>query len=139
MANRIFLDTNIVADFIDSDRPYYHDSITFYQTMMLQNAQFCISEDMITTLYYISKDKEATLAFLQNVVFVDWEILTFGKELLNEAVQHSIEKQKDLEDMLQCLCAKANGCDMFVTNDKNFYDCDIEIINTHSSESASVS
>jgi predicted nucleic acid-binding protein len=34
----------------------------------------------------------------------------------------------DLEDILQCLCAKENGCDVLITNDKKFYDCDIKIM-----------
>ncbi|MEA2028187.1 MAG: type II toxin-antitoxin system VapC family toxin [Campylobacterota bacterium] len=130
MSKRLFLDTNIVADFIDSDRPYHQSSVTWYQEMMLQNVEFCISEDMITTLYYISKDKEATLVFLQNVIFVDWQILTFGQEVHSEAVQISLDKKEDLEDILQCLCAKAKGCDTIITNDKNFYDCSIEIKGT---------
>jgi len=129
--SRVFLDTNIVADFIDDKRPYHQSSMEFYKEMMHHDMQFCISEDMVTTLFYISKNKEATLAFLQNVIFVDWKILTFGQEVLNQAVQLSIDNKVDLEDMLQCLCAKAAFCDTLVTNDKNFYDCGIEIIKTH--------
>jgi len=42
----------------------------------------------------------------------------------------SLEKDLDLEDVLQCLCAKENGCDVFITNDRKFYDCGINIMTT---------
>jgi len=38
-------------------------------------------------------------------------------------------KEQDLEDALQCLCAKENNCTLLITNDKKFVDCGIEIMN----------
>ena len=126
-SNKIFLDTNIVADLIHVSRPNHAQSLELLKYLVLNNYKICISEDMITTLYYILKDKESTLGFLQNVVFKDWTILMFGESVLKEAVQVSLDKNLDLEDILQCLCAKENGCKVLITNDKKFYNCGLFI------------
>jgi len=128
--NKIFLDTNIVADLIHISRPNHTESLKLFKYFVLNNYKICISEDMITTLYYILKDKESTLGFLENVIFVDWTILVFGENVLKEAVQVSLKKDLDLEDTLQCLCAKENGCEILITNDNKFYDCGISIYST---------
>jgi predicted nucleic acid-binding protein len=125
---KIFLDTNIVADLIDTKRNNHSLSLELLKNLILNNYEICISEDMVTTLYYIVKDKRATLEFLENVVFIDWKVLIFGTKVLKEGVKLSLEKNLDLEDTLQCLCAKENGCEILITNDKKFYDCGIKIV-----------
>ena len=128
--NKIFLDTNIVIDIIDISRPNHNNLLVLLKQLMLSDFEICISEDMITTLYYISKDKKTTLEFLKNVVFVDWTILVFGKTVLEKAVELSLEKDLDIEDVVQCLCAKENNCDVFITNDKIFHDCGMKIMSS---------
>jgi predicted nucleic acid-binding protein len=128
--NKIFLDTNIVADIIHTSRPNHNKSMILLKQLIVNNYEICISEDMITTLYYILKDKITTLGFTDDVIFVDWTILTFGKNVLNQAVKLSLKENLDLEDTLQCFCAKENGCGILITNDKKFYDCGISIYTT---------
>ena len=89
-----------------------------------------ISEDMLSTIFYINKDINQTLEFFK-VITKRWEIVPFGKEVIKNAINLSLEKNLDLEDMLQCLCAKENGCNTFITNDKKFYDCGISVYNAN--------
>ena len=112
---------------IHTSRPNHNKAMILLKQLILDNYEICISEDMITTLYYILKDKTSTLGFLEDVVFIDWTILTFGKNVLHKAVKLSLQKNLDLEDTLQCLCAKENGCTILITNDNKFYDCGISI------------
>jgi predicted nucleic acid-binding protein len=128
MANKIFLDTNIVVDIIDKSRAKHKIALDFLEYLILEEYIICISEDMLTTLFYILKDKKHTLTFFENLVFVDWSVLTFGHESIKLATSLSLEHDLDLEDVLQCLCAKENGCDILITNDKKFYDCGIKIM-----------
>jgi predicted nucleic acid-binding protein len=58
-----------------------------------------------------------------------WKIVSFGKERLFEAITISKEG-KDFEDVLQCLSAKELQCSILITNDKEFYPCGIEIMNS---------
>jgi len=128
--NKIFLDTNIVADLIDTSRPNHIQTLELLKYLIVNNYEICISEDMITTLYYILKDKKSTLEFIENVIFTDWYILVFGENVLKEAVKVSSEKNLDLEDVLQCLCAKENGCEILITNDREFFNCGLSIYTT---------
>ncbi|PHS34379.1 MAG: PIN domain-containing protein [Sulfurovum sp.] len=123
----IYLDTNIVADMIDGARNNHKLSLELLKKLMLEGYDIFISEDMLSTLYYISNDKKATLEFFENIVYVDWNVVPFGIDVIKEATHLSLTKGLDLEDTLQCLCAKENACTMLVTNDKRFVDCGIEI------------
>jgi len=124
----IFLDTNIVADMIDPKRRYHPQAMELLKRLMLGAYRIVISEDMVTTLYYISQDKQATLAFLEHIVYVDWEVVPFGTELLQKATQHAMKEVCDLEDTLQCLCAAKEGCSMVVTEDSGFVACGVKIM-----------
>jgi predicted nucleic acid-binding protein len=128
----IFLDTNIVADMIDPKRRYHPEAMELLKRLMLGAYRIVISEDMVTTLYYISQDKEATLAFLEHIVYVDWEVVPFGTELLQKATQHAMKEVCDLEDTLQCLCSAKEGCSMLVTEDRNFVTCGVKMMDYES-------
>ena len=125
----VYLDTNIVADMIDGERLYHPLSLELLKKLMLEEYEVFISEDMLSTLYYISKDKQATLEFFENIIYVDWLVVPFGIELIKEATHISLKEDVDLEDTLQCLCAKKSGCDTLITIDKKFVDCGIAIVN----------
>jgi predicted nucleic acid-binding protein len=129
MGKKIFLDTNIVADIIDAKRANHSQAIRVMEKLIEDDCRVCISEDILTTLFYISKSKAQTLEFFKNVILVDWEILSFGKETLQEGVDIALTEGVDLEDTLQCLCAKHNGCETIITNDSGFYGCGLDIMN----------
>ena len=131
MQNRkVYLDTNVVADIIDTNRKNHTDALELLKKLIMNNYEISISEDMLSTLYYILNDKENTLQFFQEVVFVDWNVLVFGNSVLQNATKLSFEKKIDFENLLQCLCAKENGCVFLVTNDKFFYDCGVKVLTT---------
>ena len=123
----VFFDTNIIADIIDPSRKNHDVSLELLELLVLKDYDICISEDMLTTLFYILKDKEQTLLFFKDLIFIDWKILIFGLDIIKKATTLSLEKQLDLEDTLQCLCAKENDCIALITNDKGFYHCGVEI------------
>lgn len=125
----VYLDTNIVADMIDGARDNHEVSLDVLKMLVLDGYDVFISEDMLSTLYYVSNDKKATLDFFENIIYLDWQVVAFGMDVIQEATHLSLSNGQDLEDTLQCLCAKDNGCEVLVTNDKKFIDCGIEIVN----------
>lgn len=127
MSKKIFLDTNVVADIIDAKRANHEKAMKLMEKLIYDDFVVCISEDMLTTLFYISKEKTETLEFFKNVIFQDWEILNFNKKILGDGVELSLKSSLDLEDIFQCLCAKQNGCEIIITNDSKFYNCGLEI------------
>jgi predicted nucleic acid-binding protein len=50
--------------------------------------------------------------------------------VIQNAIDLSLEKNLDLEDVLQCLCVKENGCNALISNDKEFVDCGVSIYTT---------
>ncbi len=126
---KVFLDTNIVLDILNSSRPNSKDAKLLWEILIINDCQIIISEDMLSTIFYINNNNEKTLEFFK-IIQNRWLIVAFDKSVVQNAVDLSLEKNLDLEDLLQCLCAKENGCDLFITNDKKFWDCGLNIISS---------
>ena len=124
--NNIFLDINVVVDFIESSRAGHQAAVELIQHLTINDYAIHISEDMLTTIYYIAKNKKVALSFLKNIVD-DWRVLAFGMQVVERGIDLSLKHELDLEDVLQCLCANENDCKMLITNDKQFYDCGLPI------------
>jgi predicted nucleic acid-binding protein len=133
----IFLDANVILDFLDSLRPRHTIAKNLFLVIQKQDIKIMISEDMLTNIFYIYKDKVKALQFFQ-IIQYKWIISSFGNNVIHQALDLSIQYNLDLEDALQCLCAKNNNCDIFITNDIAFHNCGITIqtpqdfINEHS-------
>jgi len=122
----IFLDTNIVLDIVNPQRINNKQAMQLWNMLIVKKYTIIISEDMLSTVFYINNDTKHTLEFFK-LILNRWQIVPFGKDVLKNAINLSLEKNLDLEDTLQCLCAKENGCEALITNDKKFYDCGIDI------------
>lgn len=125
-SRKIFVDINVIIDFLEQSRQRHTDAVALVEYLTVNDDKICISEDMLTTIYYISTNKKSVLHFLQTII-THWQILHFGEKTIREAIIVSLEKKYDFEDVLQCLCAMANQCDALITHDKTFYDCGIPI------------
>ena len=123
----LYFDSNVVLDILNNQRKNHLDAKSLLKYCINNNIKITISEDMLSTIFYINRDNKLTLEFFK---FIEnrWEIVPFGKKVVNSAINLSLEKNLDLEDLLQCLCAKNNGCEALITNDKRFYDCGIKIL-----------
>ena len=127
MESKIFLDANIIIDLISSKRLNHTLALQTIQKIIQKDCQIYISENILTIVYYIVKDKQSVLKFFKEAL-KDWYVVPFGKDVLNSAIDFSIVNNTDLEDTLQCFCAKENRCDIFLTSDKKFIDCGIKIL-----------
>ena len=125
---KVFLDTNIVLDFLDKKRVNHQKAKDLISKLIMKDSQIFISEDMLSTIFYISKDKEKVLLFFE-MIMNKWLVVPYGKELILRAILECQEnKGQDLEDTLQCLCAKEHNCEYIVTSDKGFVDCGVEVL-----------
>ena len=123
---RVYLDTNIIIDFLNPIRQGYASSRKLMQNLVDNKYEIIISEDMLSTVFYINNEKKTTLNFF-NTIQNNWVISPFGKDVVESSINLSIKNNLDFEDVLQCLCAKKNNCDVLITSDKYFYDCGIKI------------
>jgi len=124
MIKKIYLDTNVIISLFDKTRTDYAVSQSLVEYAIINEITLVISEDMLSTIFYIVKDKKSVLEFFK-LIINDWHIVPFGKEVISAALDIALHNACDLEDVMQCLCAKKNGCDAVITNDKDFYSCDI--------------
>ena len=126
---KVFFDANILLDIIIRERKGYQDAKKLWKYLVLENIDIVISEDILTNVFYISKNKKDTLIFFK-LIQNRWEITPFGEKIISDAIEHSFENNLDLEDVLQCFCAKENGCHLLITNDKRFHDCGMTLMTT---------
>ena len=127
MNKKVFLDTNIVLDLLDTKRTNYKNVKKLIEYLILNGYSITISEDMLSTIFYINGDDQKTLEFFK-VILDSWIVVSFDKVLIKEAVDIAIQNSLDLEDLLQCLSAKDNGCEVLITEDKGFFDCGVEVL-----------
>lgn len=125
--HKVFLDTNVILDFLDRKRPRHEAAKALFRHLILHEYEIAISEDMISTIFYIDRDSDRVLKFYRDIVLKKWHLLAFGHETIHSAVALALQERADLEDLLQCLCAKTNHCSVFITNDQKFYHCGIAI------------
>ena len=123
---KVFLDTNVILDLLDAKRKKHKVAKELISYLTLNGYQITISEDMLSTIYYIDKNREKVLLFFKTILS-KWEIVSYGVSLIKEAIDISIIKGIDLEDLMQCLSAKKSSCDILITEDRRFYDCGLGI------------
>ena len=116
---RIFLDTNILIDYIDN-RAGADDAEQIFACGFSGEVLLYASSLTFANMAYIIKGKtleEKYDALRQMAGIV--EILPLGKQEVVSAIAQPV---KDFEDMLQYQCAKAAGCNYIVTNDRRHYE-----------------
>ena len=116
---RLFLDTNILIDYIDN-RAGADDAEQIFACGFSGEAQLYASSLTFANMAYIIKgrtqqEKYDALNQMAGVV----EIIDLRKQEVIAAISQPV---KDFEDMLQYQCAKTAGCDYIVTNDRRHYD-----------------
>ena len=116
---RLFLDTNILIDYIDN-RAGADDAEQIFACGFSGEVLLYASSLTFANMAYIIKgktleEKYDALRLMAGIV----EILPLGKQEVVSAISQPV---KDFEDMLQYQCAKAAGCNYIVTNDRRHYE-----------------
>ena len=132
---KVFVDGNIIIDIFDENRPFHKYSVEAIRLLLIKNVELITSSDLITTVYYVlaKVDKRKAFSDIKKVVEL-FEIAPFGKDEIKLAIT-LMEKDKlfkDLEDGIQYVIAKSQGCNLILSNDKGFYSPDIEIFDVKS-------
>ena len=127
---KIFLDANIILDMIDLDRGNAEKTREHLKTYIYNADELYTSCDIFTTVYYVASRKieyqqlldtlEKLLRFIA-ILPIDIDTITRAMHI-GKTTHH-----KDLEDILQYLCARDHGCTRIITNDKSFYSPDIDV------------
>ncbi len=117
MVNKIFLDTNIIIDYVQ-ERKNELDAIKEIMYLAeLEKIELFISESIITTAFYLlQKQKIDALSVLREIGKIV-NVIPFSKDIL----YYPLEKYKDIEDGILYFSASKAKMNFFITrNVKDF-------------------
>lgn len=122
---QVFIDTNIFVDYA-LGREHCNDAAQLLQRG--RDGEFSLYASYLTfaNMAYILKTKVDVYALFHDLCrFIT--VLSTDNLQLQAAMR---QKVRDFEDMLQYQCAKANGCDVIITNNGKDYAefCDLPIM-----------
>jgi len=130
---KVFVDGNVIIDLFENKRPNHKYSVEAIRLLLLNKVELLTSSDLITTIYYVlaKVDKRKAFSDIKKVIEF-FNIIPFGKEEIETAItlMEKDKKFKDLEDTIQYVVAKKAGCDLILSNDKDFYSPDINLLTT---------
>ena len=133
MYKKIFIDANIILDLFNPSRPSHQFSATLYQYALSSDIQMATSCDLITTIYYIDAkvDKVTALSHIEEINKTI-HVINFSNKEIAQTCQLMSEhaNYKDLEDTIQYILAKKEGCELIISNDKSFYSEDIPVMSS---------
>ena len=133
MYKKVFLDANVLIDSQSDNRSRHKESIRVLKYLFSNRISVYTSCDLITTIYYIlaKKDKQMALLSIEKInKFCN--IIEFSNSDI-EATCRLMREDKDfidLEDTMQYILAMKEGCDLIISNDKNFKSKEIKLLNT---------
>lgn len=115
---KVFLDTNILLDVLDDDRPCWKLSSMIMEEIKARRIEAVATTQSIVDSYYIAPKSGTPRVVIDS--FTQWlseyvNVRPISVFDIRSAVK---SRQPDFEDAAQVYCAEAEGCDVYVTNDK---------------------
>jgi len=128
----LFLDTNIVIDFLGEREPFYEASAKVLTLADQKKVKIFTSLTSITNVYYILAKFESSKVALEKIR--KFKLLCDISIMDNEVVEKAIHSNfKDFEDAMQYFSAIASNCDLIITrNEKDFKNALIPVVNAES-------
>ena len=126
----IFLDTNVIIDFLADRRPFSVEAAKIFTASLSGDVKIFISSVSYNNIYYIlrrSLSHTQTIKLL-NELFEMTEIVDVTKAIIKNSLQLDF---KDFEDAIQYYCALTiNKIDFIVTRDsKDFKTSTLPVMN----------
>ncbi len=123
---KLFIDTNVFLDLI-LKRDGFKDTIAILDAIQKGLFEAVILDITLLNIDYIAKKQAADIR----------EFLSLVNDtcIVTGATNSSIAKalaidNSNLEDNLQYISAKSSKCAVIVTNDKSFYNADIQLLSS---------
>ncbi|MCX5980949.1 MULTISPECIES: PIN domain-containing protein [Nostocales] len=113
---RVFIDTNVVLDFLLEREPFVEDAVKLFAKIDAGEIIGFITATTITNIYYIIR-KAAGVKVAQDAIsqiLTDLHICRVDKNILETAVALNFQ---DFEDAVQYACAMKSMVDVIVTRD----------------------
>lgn len=128
----IFLDTNIVIDFLGERAPFYDSAAKILTLADNKKIRLFTSAITISTAYYVLAKYEGGKTTLDKIR--KFKLLCSISVMDDEVVEKATNSDfKDFEDAMQYFSALATDCELIITrNEKDFKHALIPILNAES-------
>ncbi|WP_238987287.1 type II toxin-antitoxin system VapC family toxin [Confluentibacter flavum] len=129
---KIFLDTNIVIDFLGNREHFYESSAKILTLADKKKIKVFTSPTSIANAYYILSRHESSKIVLEKIR--KFKLLCHISIMDDEVIEKAINSDfKDFEDSMQYFSAIATNCDIIITrNEKDFKNALIPVMNPES-------
>ncbi|HQC07087.1 MAG TPA: PIN domain-containing protein [Kaistella chaponensis] len=129
---KIFLDTNIVIDFLGERANFYQPAAKILTLADQKKIEIYTSPTSISNTYYLLSRFENTKIALEKIR--KFKVLCSISMMDDEVIEKAINSNfKDFEDAMQYFSALASNCDLIVTrNEKDFKNALIPVLNGES-------
>lgn len=125
----IFLDTNVIIDFLGEREPFYTSLAKVATLADKKKIKLFISPISITTVHYILSKYESPTSALEKIrkFKIISEISIVNEIVIEKAINSNF---RDFEDAVQYFSAIESKCDIILTrNEKDFKNALIPIMN----------
>lgn len=129
---KIFLDTNIVIDFLGERANFYQPAAKILTLADQKKIEIYTSPTSISNTYYLLSRFENTKIALEKIR--KFKVLCSISMMDDEVIEKAINSNfKYFEDAMQYFSALASNCDLIVTrNEKDFKNALIPVLNGES-------
>lgn len=115
---KVFLDTNILLDVLNDDRPCWKLSSLIMEEVKAHRIEAVVTTQSIVDSYYIAPKSGASKGVIDS--FAQWlsdyvNVRPISVFDIQAAIRSGLP---DFEDAAQVYCAEGENCDVFLTNDK---------------------
>lgn len=129
---KIFLDTNIIIDFLGERENFYLPSARILTLADQNKIKVYASAVSISTTYYLLSKYENQKAAIEKIR--KFKVLCSISVMDDEVVEKAMNSDlPDFEDALQYFSALTTGCELFITrNEKDFKNAMLPVMNAES-------
>ena len=129
---KIFLDTNIILDFLGEREGFYEASAKIMTLADKKKIQVYTSPSSISNVFYVLAKYENSKIALEKIG--KFKLLCSMSVMDDEVVEKAINSDfKDFEDAMQYFSALASNCNIIITrNEKDFKNAMIPVMNAES-------
>lgn len=129
---KIFLDTNIVLDFLGERENFYEASAKVLTLADRKKIKIYTTTNTVSTTYYLLSKYENSKIAMEKIR--KFKLLCSMSVTNDEVVDKAVNSNfKDFEDAIQYYSAIATGCDLIITrNEKDFKNALIPVMNAES-------
>ena len=129
---KIFLDTNIILDFLGEREGFYEASAKIMTLADKKKIQVYTSPSSISNVFYVLAKYENSKIALEKIR--KFKLLCSMSVMDDEVLEKAINSDfKDFEDAMQYFSALASNCNIIITrNEKDFKNAMIPVMNAES-------